>query len=185
MKQLRQLPGSLCCHGISPGPEGHQKLIVLVKGHITMHHSGKSHGTYGMQCYIVFSLHIFFQGPEAGFKSCLRIFQMISPYSLFKPVFPVIAALGNRAVFSVYQHCLYSGRTEFDSQSRISLFYLISYLFRIHMLHPICTLGRKPGTPCNPGIPCPFRMHSNMPDGIFSPLPRCACTPVFSAWSRA
>ena len=35
---LCQLPGGRTCNGVPPGAEGHQKLALFIKCHITVHH---------------------------------------------------------------------------------------------------------------------------------------------------
>ena len=44
-KYFCQFQGCFLRHGVTPGTEGNQKSSFSVKGHIAMHHSGKSDGS--------------------------------------------------------------------------------------------------------------------------------------------
>ncbi|CCY84210.1 unknown [Clostridium sp. CAG:149] len=150
-KELRQLLCRLPGHGISPGPEGHEKVSVLPEGHIAVHHGADSQGTHVFQLCSVGFPHIPGQIPVTGLKPRDNFLLRISPDSVFQPIFPAVASLGRRGQGAVCENCLDSRRAKLNSQSCSPCPYILSdFLYTsAHCLH-LFPAGLCLAFPCLP-----------------------------------
>ena len=121
MKHRRQLSAGLLRHGISPGAEGRKQTALPVKGHIAVHHAGKTHTANGSKLHTVFLLHFPGQLPIAALESLPDVLQTVGPDAVFQPVLPVMVSHGNRLMTFIHQHGLDPGGTKLNTQRRPAL----------------------------------------------------------------
>ena len=107
-------------HGVPPGAEGHQQFSAFVKGHVTMHHTGKSQGSQLGQGHTVLVPYVLFQTLIAALQPFPDILQTVGPDVVFQTVFPIIGAHGHRLMGCVHQHCLDTGGAELNTQHCLS-----------------------------------------------------------------
>ena len=69
VEELRKLGCCLACVGVTPGAERHEDLLLLVEGHIAVHHSTEADGSEGFDLAVVLLLYILAQFGVAVLKS--------------------------------------------------------------------------------------------------------------------
>lgn len=118
-KQGSQLFRGLFRHGISPGPELRQLVSLCVKGQIAVHHTGNANGPHLPDGLAEALLNLPLQVRVTGPESLIDLVHGIGPDPIDQLVFPGKAAGSQRPEISVHQHCLDSGRTQFNTEDRI------------------------------------------------------------------
>ena len=175
VKYRNQLLAGFFRHRISPGTERYQKFTFCIKRHIAVHHATESQCSQSSQLFTVFCLHIVCQALVTPLQSFPDVFQAIGPNIVLQTVLPVVSSHGNGGVASIYQYRFDSGRTEFNTQNRLSrfdrffccfvhcilsfCFYIVSALFTFITF---CVLLQTPVLP--PG----YQIHTS--DPFSSPL---------------
>ena len=118
-KQGGQLFRSLFRHGISPGSELRQLVSLCVKGKIAVHHTGNANGPHLPDGLAEALLNLPLQVRATGPESLIDLVHGIGPDPIDQLVFPGKAARNQRPEIPVHQHCLDSGRTQFNTEDRI------------------------------------------------------------------
>ena len=126
-----------------PCAEWNKNFPVLVKRHISMHHSAKTDGADISKYHIVFFFHIFAIFSLAIAKTCPNIVQCIGPDSIIQTIFPFTITGSDRMMFFIDQNRFNSCRTKFQSKNcfcRFPITSLIRSLFSImfSFLSAIC-----------------------------------------------
>ena len=79
----------LSCHGIAPCSERHKKLVILIKSHITVHHSRNAHCAVCFRINAILCLYVFCKVFIAGLYAPMDIIKRICPTAVLKAVFPL------------------------------------------------------------------------------------------------
>ena len=61
VEEFRQLGGSLARVGVAPGAEGNQDFLLVVEGHVAVHHGAEADGGKRLDLAVVLLLHILAQ----------------------------------------------------------------------------------------------------------------------------
>ena len=120
VKYRNQLLAGLLRHGVSPGPERHQKVSGRIKRHIAVHHSAESQRAQSGQLLTVFCFHIVRQALVAALQAFPDVFQTVGPDVVLQTVLPVVGSHGNGSMALIYQYRFDSGGTKFDTKGRFS-----------------------------------------------------------------
>ena len=112
-EEVRQRSRGLGRVGVAPGAEGHQNLVVLVEGHVAVHHG--AHADAGQNLYLSVIL-LAYVGAKVGvavLQSVQNGFDAVGPEAVDELVLPFVAALGYRLVLLVDENGLDAGGAEF------------------------------------------------------------------------
>ena len=120
VEELRQFGGSLARVGVAPGAEGHQDLLLLVEGHVAVHHSREADGGQTLNLAVVLFLHVFAQLGIAVLQAIPDGLGAVGPESVDELVLPLVRALCNGFVVLIDKDGLDSRRTELNSQNGFS-----------------------------------------------------------------
>ena len=91
---------------------------MLVKRHVTVHHSTDTYGGKVLNLYVVFLLYVSTKVLVAILKTVPDALNAVCPETVLQLVLPGMATLGDRLVGGIDQHCLDSGRAKLYSQKR-------------------------------------------------------------------
>ena len=116
LKEFCELLTRFLCDRISPCPEGHQKLSVLVKCHIPMHHSTKAKRSECLDLRAVFLLHRLCQILIAVLQPFPDGIQTVRPDVVHQLVLPIIVSDRKHFMIFVDQYRLDSGRAKLNPE---------------------------------------------------------------------
>ena len=103
-EELCQLFGGRSGDRVAPGAEFRQLLSAFVKGQIAVHHGRDADGSHGRQFNAEFCLYVVFQSRKAGADTGVYVFHGIGPYSVDKPVLPLVIAGRDGDMALIDQH---------------------------------------------------------------------------------
>ena len=116
-RELRgELLGSLRGHGVAPGAELRQLLIILVESKIAMHHGGYADGGQLRQLHAILFSHVLFEIGKCVLHARPHISQMISPHAVFQTVLPRMITGSNWRMIGADQNGLNAGGTQLHAQ---------------------------------------------------------------------
>ena len=114
---------------VSPGAEGHEKLVVLVEDHIAVHHGGEADrpDRGDLDAVLMFDRrrHV----GVAVLEPRPNIFERIRPDAVFKTVLPRMAARGDGLVLFIDENGFDPRRPEFDAERGLAAFDRFSVVF--------------------------------------------------------
>ena len=140
VEQLRELGGSLSSVGVTPCAEGNQNLLLLVEGHIAVHHGAEADGSQTLDFAVILFHHVLTQLGITVLQTIPDSFNAVGPQSVNELVLPLVRALSNGFVFLVDKNGLDACGTEFDSENGFSS---LDCLFCGHCFSKFWSFDRK------------------------------------------
>ena len=131
VEELRQLGSSLARIGVAPSAERHHYFLLLVEGHVAVHHGRETDGGQRLYLAVVLLLHILAQFSVAVLQTVPYGLGGVSPKSVYQLVFPLVRTLCNGLVVLIDEDGLDSCGTKLDSQYG---FASLDSLFCSHLL---------------------------------------------------
>ena len=113
-EEFSQLGCRLTGYGVPPGAERNQKVSVLIKGEIAVHHSADAEGTDLLQVLPEFFLYVSREICVACVHALMDLIHGIGPDPVHQLVFPVIASGGYRQMILIHQYRLDPCGSELD-----------------------------------------------------------------------
>ena len=145
LKQVREFLRGLPGHGVAPGAEGREQMVVLVEREVAVHHPTEADGANGLERDAVLLMDFGVEPAIAFLQACPNIFEVIGPHAVFVAVFPLIASRCERGM--VDQHCLDARRTKLDAKNGLSGFNRFLGIVWAHIGVPV-NLSFRPDDTC-------------------------------------
>ena len=90
VEELRELGSSLAGVGVTPSAERNQNLLVLVEGHIAVHHGAEADGCQGLDLAVVLLLYVLAQFGIAVLQTVPYSLGRVGPQTIYQLVFPLV-----------------------------------------------------------------------------------------------
>ena len=90
VEELRELCSGLTGIGVTPGAERHQNLLLLVEGHVAVHHGAEADGGQRLNLAVVLLLHILAELSIAVLESVPYGLGRVGPETIYQLVFPLV-----------------------------------------------------------------------------------------------
>ena len=146
IKELCEHVGCFPCYCIAPGTERNKEIVLLVERHISVHHTAYAYSTKLFDRHAEALFNVLFEIAVAGSEALVDLIERVCPDTVLKVIFPGVTARSNDAEITADEHCLNSGRAEFYTEYRTSVFNLFFCVdshvpcpflwFRIMLLFP-------------------------------------------------
>ena len=115
-EQLRQLLRCGAGDVVSPGAEGNQQLVLLIKSKVAVHHSADADGSELLQRDAVLLLHCRGKASVGVLQTFRDVFHAVGPDTVLKTVLPGVGADGKDFAVLVDQDTFDPCGAEFDSE---------------------------------------------------------------------
>ena len=122
-KELGQPGGGGTGVRVAPRAEGYEDVLLLVEGHVAVHHGADADGGEGLYLRAVLLLHVGLQVSVAVLQAAPHGVEAVGPEAVDELVFPRVAALCDGLVFLVDEYRLDAGGAELDAEDGASGFY--------------------------------------------------------------
>ena len=117
VEELRQFSGGLARVGVAPGAEGYQNLLLLVEGHVAVHHGREADGGQCLNLAVVLLHHVLAQVGVAVLQAVPDGFGRVGPQTVDELVLPLVTPLGDGLVLLVDEHGLDAGGTKLYTEN--------------------------------------------------------------------
>jgi len=121
-EQLRQLVRRFLGDGIAPGAERDHQLILLIEGHVAVHHRADADGRKGVNLCTVLLFNFFCKRGVAVRQPGGDVLHRVGPDAVRQTVLPVVRADGQHGTVRIDEDSLDSCRAEFNPENCFSGF---------------------------------------------------------------